>query len=75
MDERLCASVAAPYRLALADQPQPLDVAIGVSVGVALFPGHAKDLYGLVRAADSAMYQAKTEGKASGHGLNVKMAE
>ena len=75
MAERLSASVAAPYRLALADQPQPLDVAVGVSVGIALFPGHARDLDGLVRAADGAMYRAKASGRALGRNLNVEMAE
>ncbi len=75
MAERLCASVAAPYRLALADQSQPLDIAIGVSVGVALFPCHADDLDGLVRAADGAMYRAKATGRALDRRLNVELAE
>jgi diguanylate cyclase (GGDEF)-like protein len=74
MAERLCASVAAPYRLALADQAQPLDVAIGISVGIALFPSHADDLDGLVRAADGAMYRAKAKGRALDRRLNVDMA-
>lgn len=75
MAERLSASIAAPYRLALADQPRPLDVTVGVSVGIALFPSHAADLDGLVRAADSAMYRAKAAGRESGRKLNVDLAE
>jgi len=75
MAERLCASVAAPYRLALADQVRPLDVAIGISVGVALFPFHANDLDGLVRAADGAMYRAKAAGRVLDRRLNVEMAD
>jgi len=75
MAERLSAGVGASYRLALPDQPQPLDVEIGVSVGIALFPRHAGDLDGLVRAADTAMYRAKAAGRDLGRSLNVEMAE
>lgn len=34
-----------------------------VSVGVALFPQHAQDIAGLLRAADDAMYEVKAEGR------------
>lgn len=34
------------------------------SVGISLFPDHAQDVGGLLRAADVAMYEAKSEGKA-----------
>lgn len=34
-----------------------------VSVGVALFPQHAQDMAGLLRAADDAMYEVKAEGR------------
>ncbi len=33
------------------------------SVGVAVFPRHADDLHGLMRAADSAVYEAKEHGR------------
>jgi diguanylate cyclase (GGDEF)-like protein len=35
---------------------------IGLSVGIALYPGHARSVSDLLRNADSALYQAKTEG-------------
>jgi diguanylate cyclase (GGDEF)-like protein/PAS domain S-box-containing protein len=36
---------------------------IGLSVGVALFPGDAKDATGLLNNADAALYRAKAEGR------------
>jgi diguanylate cyclase (GGDEF)-like protein/PAS domain S-box-containing protein len=36
---------------------------IGASVGIALYPDDARDYDGLLRAADEAMYSAKTAGK------------
>lgn len=35
----------------------------GISIGVAAYPEHAKDAHALFRAADQAMYRAKTAGK------------
>ena len=37
-------------------------VAVGVSIGVALYPAHGVDADELLRNADSAMYQAKSAG-------------
>jgi GGDEF domain-containing protein len=34
-----------------------------VKIGAAVFPDHATDVDGLVKAADEAMYQAKITGK------------
>ncbi|MBI4846523.1 MAG: sensor domain-containing diguanylate cyclase [Candidatus Omnitrophica bacterium] len=39
------------------------DVAVKFSAGIAAFPHNAKDLKGLIRAADNALLQAKREGK------------
>lgn len=38
-------------------------VYVGASVGLALFPNHSKDVEGLLKNADIAMYQAKQSGK------------
>ena len=36
---------------------------VGASIGIAIYPNHAKTANDLVRAADSAMYHAKASGK------------
>ena len=36
---------------------------VTVSIGVAMFPDHAEDAEGLLRAADDALYQAKRDGR------------
>lgn len=72
--ERLSAAVSQPYRLNLPGQTQLLEVTIGMSVGIALFPGHAQDLDDLVRAADSAMFRAKILGKSRGQSPNIEIA-
>lgn len=40
-------------------------IAVGVSIGIALFPDHAKDAQALRRIADAAMYTVKRSGKNS----------
>jgi diguanylate cyclase (GGDEF)-like protein len=72
--ERLLAAVCQPYRLNPPGWPQPLDVTIGMSVGIALFPGHAADLDGLIRVADNAMYRAKLTGKSRADARNIEIA-
>ena len=61
--------------MALAGRPEPIEMAVGLSIGIALFPDHAADVDGLVRAADGAMYKAKTAGKQSGRSPNIEMAD
>lgn len=39
-------------------------LALGCSIGLAVFPDHAQDQESLIQAADGAMYQAKAEGRA-----------
>ena len=59
----LAAQLRQPYRLTLPDQAAPLEVVISVSIGVALYPDHARKFDDLVRLADDAMYKAKLAGK------------
>lgn len=42
-----------------------LDISVGVSVGVAIYPAHAKDQTALLEYADAAMYRDKANGAAS----------
>lgn len=46
----------------LAGTPIAGDVSIGAAIGAALFPRHGNTLDELIRAADEAMYEAKTTG-------------
>lgn len=39
------------------------DARIGASIGIAMYPDHAKDVDSLIKAADMAMYVAKNKGK------------
>jgi diguanylate cyclase (GGDEF)-like protein/PAS domain S-box-containing protein len=52
---KIVAAIAPPFLLG--DQKE--SVAVGVSIGVALYPQDAADADGLVKAADTAMYEAK----------------
>lgn len=40
-----------------------LELEVGVSIGISIYPEHATDSDSLIKAADSAMYNAKREGK------------
>ncbi|GAB2728454.1 hypothetical protein GCM10027019_04900 [Melaminivora jejuensis] len=64
-DARGAARVAAKMQEA-ARQPVQLgehEVCMSPSMGIALFPEHGQDFESLIQAADTAMYQAKTEGR------------
>lgn len=39
------------------------DVLMGISIGIAVYPSHVKNMKALISAADEAMYQAKSTGK------------
>ena len=41
------------------------EIGVTCSIGIALFPGHGEDAETLIRAADTAMYQAKRDGGAT----------
>ncbi len=47
----------------LREIPDDADVAISISIGVALFPLHSKTYADLYRCADTALYHAKADGK------------
>lgn len=55
--EKIIAAIGSPFDLA------GFDETIGVSIGIALFPGDASDSEALIRAADDAMYAAKAAGR------------
>lgn len=57
--DRLVREISQPYQL-----EGPLTVTIGASVGIARAPEHGLDLESLMGAADAALYQAKSDGKA-----------
>ena len=56
--DRICSSLAAPFRIG----PEP--IRISTSVGIAVDAAHHADVGDLMRRADAAMYRAKTNGKA-----------
>lgn len=50
-------------RVSICQQVDGLEVMLGVSIGIATFPDCGRDLSGLLRAADIAMYEAKRAGR------------
>ena len=64
-DDRELAQVAQRLLATLADPSEPLlsDPPLGASIGVAFFPEDARELSGLITAADEAMYTAKRTGR------------
>jgi diguanylate cyclase (GGDEF)-like protein len=57
----ICGALREPYRLQSGGHT--IEVEIGASLGIAMFPEHGDDVDPLIRSADEAMYQAKKEGK------------
>jgi diguanylate cyclase (GGDEF)-like protein/PAS domain S-box-containing protein len=55
---KIIASLAAPFRLG----GEKRSVAIGTSIGIAIYPADGRDADALVKAADAAMYRAKQAG-------------
>ncbi|MGE8068962.1 putative bifunctional diguanylate cyclase/phosphodiesterase [Pseudomonas sp. NPDC089569] len=50
-------------RVSICQQVDGLDIALGVSIGIATFPDCGANLDGLLRASDIAMYEAKRAGR------------
>lgn len=55
--ERIRASIALPFQIG------PHQIDISASIGICIFPEHAGDEVGLMKCADTAMYQAKDAGR------------
>jgi len=62
--QKIIEALSARFQLHLAGQGSQREVSIGVSVGIAVYPGDAGDIDGLIKAADTAMYDAKQTGNA-----------
>ncbi|MEC5163970.1 MULTISPECIES: EAL domain-containing protein [unclassified Janthinobacterium] len=65
---RLLQAAAAPLWL---EQPAPLELRVGASIGVTLYPHDGADADLLMRHADQAMYHAKQAGKNRYHLFDV----
>ncbi|MGR6734582.1 putative bifunctional diguanylate cyclase/phosphodiesterase [Pseudomonas chlororaphis] len=50
-------------RISICQQIDGLDVALGASIGIAIYPDCGSNLDGLMRAADIAMYESKRAGR------------
>lgn len=68
--EELRAQVSAPARLTLVEGQ--VDVQVGVSIGLAIYPSHGRDPDRLMHNADCALYSVKHNGKA---GVKIFTAE
>jgi diguanylate cyclase (GGDEF)-like protein len=55
--EKIIARLSAPYRIS------GVELVVGASVGIALFPDDADDIGALIAQADAAMYDAKRAGR------------
>lgn len=56
--QKIITALTAPYRL----RNHPQAVEIGTSIGISIYPSHAQDHETLIKKADVAMYNAKTQG-------------
>ena len=60
VSNKVLAAMSRKLRLA---EREGVDIELGVSVGMSVFPDHANDAVSLLRAADQAMYRAKRLGR------------
>jgi len=66
---KLVAAVGAPLRV------EGASISVTPSIGVALFPAHGQSAADLIKHADTAMYQAKAQGRAGYEFFRPAMAE
>ena len=59
--QKLIDAMSAPFEPKLEARGRACEVRIGASIGIAVFPTDTEDADGLLKAADTAMYQAKRE--------------
>ncbi|WKE64799.1 diguanylate cyclase [Gallaecimonas kandeliae] len=59
--EKLIETITQPYQI------EGLELRIGCSIGISLYPLHGQTVADLIKAADQAMYKAKAAGKAGFH--------
>lgn len=59
--QKIKEALSSGFQLHLTGQDAPHEVCIGCSIGIAVYPGDAEDIDGLIKAADAAMYDAKRE--------------
>jgi diguanylate cyclase (GGDEF)-like protein/PAS domain S-box-containing protein len=62
--QKIIEALSAPFQLHLTGQGPELEVSIGASIGITVYPGDAPDIDALIKAADTAMYEAKQTGNA-----------
>lgn len=60
---KICGVLRLPFHLHEQKDNSFISVEVGASLGLALFPMHGADPESLLRAADEAMYRAKSSGK------------
>jgi len=62
--QKTLSAIRSPYYLHAKESKEETSmVTIGVSIGIALFPAHGKDVQTLIQNADLAMYESKNSGK------------
>lgn len=59
--QKINEALSSGFQLYLTGEAAQREVYIGCSIGIAVYPGDAEDIDGLIKAADAAMYDAKRE--------------
>lgn len=67
---QLIANFNQPWRLS-----KEIEIQIGVSVGIAIYPDHSEDPNTLIQHADAALYQAKAQGRGQFYYYSPELTE